>query len=257
MVHSSPGDPEGRRLARRRSRFLAEAARVARALEILLERAEFPKDACTKLVSELGAQERAEVQKAHGRIEARRRFKKHSAQPLLDQRPISHLHIDEAGKSNPENLPGRTFFALGGVALQEPKGSVYCRAADEIKLEFFGRADFAFHEPFMRTRYQTRDVDYSFGGDKKRQAEFDSSIEQLLKDTEFTTFGVAVRKTAFEEDFVKTGLDPYLPTDIYALAMVLLLERYVDGLAHHPVNQMGRVTLESQGPKEDAYHQLV
>jgi len=257
MIHSSRGDPKGRRLARQRARLLGEAGRLARVLEILVARAEFPADVCAQLVKSLATQEQVELQRAHGKIEPRDRFKGHSSHPLLELRPITGLYIDESGKSVPEEkLPDPTFFCLGAVALDDAGFRAYCQAADDIKLEFFGRTDFAFHEPFMRKRYQSKGVDYSFGRNGERQVEFDAAISGLLEKTEFTAFGVGVRKTAFKKEFVETGLDPYLPTDIYALAMVLLLERYLDALAHHTVKQMGRVTFESQGTKEDAYHQL-
>ena len=69
-------------------------------------------------------------------------------------------------------------------------------------------------------------------------------------------FGVGVRKTAFQKEYVETGIDPYLPTDIYAAAIVLLLERYLDYLANTRAGSIGRVTFESQGPREDAIHQM-
>lgn len=256
MVHSSPGDPEGRRLARQRALLLSEAGRVARILEILLARAGFPSDICRDLVRQLAAKEQVELQRAHGKIEPRNRFKGHSSHPLLEARSLTGLYVDESGKSIPEpKLSGPRFFSLGAVALDDAGVEAYCQAADKVKLEFFGRTDFAFHEPYMRFRYQT-DVDYSFGGDEGRQLEFDAAIAQLLEETQFTALGVGINKTAYCNQFLDKGIDPYLPTDVYALAIVLLLERYLDALAHHSVKQMARVTFESQGTKEDAYHQL-
>jgi hypothetical protein len=257
MVHSSPGDPEGRRIARERARLLGEASRVARVLQVLVARAGLSADVCASLAQDLAAQERVQLQKAHGRIEPRKRFKGHSSHPLLECRPLTGLYIDESGKSVPEaKLSDPTFFSLGAVALDDAGCDAYCKAANSVKLRFFGRTDFAFHEPYMRNRYQATDVDYSFGGNKDRQVEFDAAMGELLVGTEFIAFGVGIRKTAFQDEFVATGLDPYLPTDVYALAMVLLLERYLDALAHHTVRSMARITFESQGTKEDAYHQM-
>lgn len=110
----------------------------------------------------------------------------------------------------------------------------------------------------MRERYQDSQsgVDYSFNKDIKKQREFDNAIGQLIIETDFTSFGVGICKWAFQKEFVETRVDPYLPTDVYPLAITLLLERYVDFLAHHESPQLGRVTLESQGPKEDALHQM-
>ena len=69
-------------------------------------------------------------------------------------------------------------------------------------------------------------------------------------------FGAGVRKELFVEDFVKTSVDPYLPTDVYHLAIIMLLERFIDFLSSSTTKRRGRVTFESQGPLEDAYHQL-
>lgn len=187
-------------------------------------------------------------------MEGRARFKrKHSSHPLLENRLRSMLFIDESGKSFPEPRVQRhpPFFALGAVAMNEEDVEYYRAAADEIKLEFFGRKDFSFHEPAMRNRLNR----YYFGGDLNRQLEFDRAIDRLICETNFVVFGVGIRKAAYREEFIETGADPYLPTDVYALAIQLLLERYVDFLANDTDPRYGRITFESQGPREDAYHQ--
>jgi hypothetical protein len=169
------------------------------------------------------------------------------------------LYVDEGGKSHTEpNVPGPTYFSLAAVAMNQEASDEYCAAADTIKIEFFGRTDFAFHEPFMRERYgdSRSGIDYSFADNPDRQLQFDEAIGKLIDSTDFITFGVAIDKHAYEEEFTEKGLDPYLPTDVYALATVFLLERYVDALAYLGPKKMGRITFESQGPKEDAYHQL-
>src|SRR6266568_5074146 len=93
-------------------------------------------------------------------------------------------------------------------------------------------------------------------GNGDRQAEFDAAINDLVRQTPFAAFGVGVRKGAMRLHFEQAGLDPYLPTDAYAVAIMLMLERYMDFLASCPERQLGRVILESQGPREDAFHQL-
>lgn len=252
MPDSPRGDPEGRRPAKRHASLLAEAGQVARVLEVLLKRAEFDPEVVSELVKQLAKKEQIELQKGYGRIEPRRRFKPHVGHPLLEQRPRSALFIDESGKSNqePPTTSRPTVFALGGVAMPEEAVDNYRVAADEIKLEFFGRKDITFHEPQMRNR----EGPYYFDGDEGRQAEFDQAVDRLVEETDFVAFGV--RKELFAEDFVETSVDPYLPTDVYALAIIMLLERYIDFLSSSAPKRLGRVTFESQGPLEDAYHQL-
>jgi len=223
-------------------------------LQVLLKRAEYDPAVVAGLVEELAKQEQTELQRGYGRIESRRRFKPHVSHPLVEQRPRNLLFIDESGKSSsePPALSRPPVFALGGIAMAEEAVEDYRTAADEIKLQFFGRKAITFHEPLMRNR----EGPYYFNGDTRRQAEFDDAIDELVEKTDFVVFGVGVRKEAFVEDFVKTGVDPYLPTDVYALAIVMLLERYIDYLSSSTTKRLGRVTFESQGPLEDAYHQL-
>ena len=224
---------------------------MAKAVEVLLKRAGVDPGGCTALIEDLTRQEQLELQRALGRIESRQRFKKHASHPLLEKRARNILYVDESGKSHAGGQ-GPNFFALGAVAIPAEEVDNYCVAANDIKLEFFGRRDVTFHEPDMR---QHRSL-YHFKGDKQRQEEFDEAIGRLLSETEFTVFGVGIRKGAFQEEFITTGIDPYLPTDVYTVAIIMLLERYVDFLAFSPSKRLGQVSFESQGAKEDAYHQL-
>ena len=245
------GDPEGRRLARRRALQLAEAGKVARLLEALLKRADYNADQSVALIKDLAGYENSQLLKSYGRIEPRNRYKGHSPQPLQDSREISALYVDENGKSKPEPLASQAFFSLGAVAMTPQDVDAYKSAADNLKNEFFGRTDFTFHEPHMRNR----DGIYYFGGDRSKQNAFDNALGSLIESTPFAAFGVGVRKQAYAA-FVDADLDPYLPSDVYSLAIDLLMERYVDCLATNRQKAIGRVTFESQGPKEDAEHQL-
>lgn len=249
-----PGDPEGRRLARRQAQLLAEAGTIARVLEVLLRRTDCEAKACSELLKEISSQEKTALQKSYGRIEPRSRFKTKTPRQVLWHRPRHILYIDEGGKSGPERLvpPVPTYFALAGISIAEEDVLTYQRRANEIKREFFKRTDITFHEPDMRERKDR----YGFHGDTERQAEFDDAIIKLLDSTNFKVFGVGVRKEAYQKEFVEAGLDPYLPHDIYALAIVMLMERYIDFLALEDHCRLGRVVFESQGTLEDAVHQL-
>lgn len=137
--HSSGGDPNGRRVARQRAAFLEEANRVARALKILAERAQFPTADITALEKALTEQEQIQLLRAHGRIEPRKRFKNAPVIPLLVRRNIGTLYIDESGTSGVEKGAGPHFFALGAVAISPKATKAYQKAADLIKIDFFGR----------------------------------------------------------------------------------------------------------------------
>jgi hypothetical protein len=261
MGKEKRGDPEGRRLAQQRAVLLSEAGRVALVLEALIDRANYDTEVCKKLVRDLAKSEELELHRGYGRIESRKRFKKKgTGAPLLERRSRNLLYIDESGKSVPQPLTFQhpPFFALGAVAMQQEEVDNYCIAADEIKLKFFGRKDFSFHEPLIRHRENDDrfGVNYHFGGDVELQQEFDLALDELVEQSKFEAFGVGVRKAPFQKEFIETGVDPYLPTDVYPLAVLLLLERYIDFLAHESPSRFGRITFESQGPREDAYPQF-
>src|SRR6201999_1435215 len=120
------------------------------------------------------------------------------------------------------------------------------------KMQFFGTKDITFHEPHMRDREGW----WGLGGDETRQQEFDEAINKLIEDTQFVAFGAGIRKEAFAKEFVDSGADPYLSSDVYSVAILMLIERYIDFLATQPVKHLGRVIFESQGTLEDARHQL-
>lgn len=196
--------------------------------------------------------EQGALLKAHGRIESRKRFKHDSSHPLLRTHSVNHLFLDECGRADPESTALQPLFVLGAVALDEDEVQRYVDRADEVKQRFFGHTDITFHEPEMRRRTGP----FWFHADAAKQDAFDDAVGQLVDNTAFTAFGAAIRKNAFEDEFVAAGLDPYLPTDPYAVAILLLLERYVDHLLVGDPRAMGRITFESQGPREDALHQL-
>ena len=227
---------------------------MIRSLEVLLLRADVDPTSCQQLSSQVAHLEASELMKSYGHVEPRNRFKKKNAgQPLMQQRPTSGLYLDENGKSNPEShLDSPQFFSLGGVVMADEAQEDYIIQADKIKEAFFGTTEITFHEPAMRNR----DGIYHFGDDKGEQSAFDAAINHLIITSDFKVFGAGIRKTAFQQDFIDAGVDPYLPTDVYSVAILMLLERYVDFLANDSTERMGRITFESQGPKEDALHQL-
>jgi hypothetical protein len=106
---SITGDPAGRRLQRRRSQYLAEAGRIARALSAVLKRAAFLDPGLDQPLQRLTDDERAALLAAEGRIEPRRRFQGGEPQPLLGRRSRQILFLDECGQSIPRpdlaNIP--------------------------------------------------------------------------------------------------------------------------------------------------------
>ena len=225
-----------------------EACRLAECLARALRRAGHPDEAAMELAKELRIAAVQLLERSEGRIESRLKTK-NTGHPLLEDRKVNCLHLDESGTA--AIAADDEVFALGGVAMHEADVPAYVAKADELKLHFFGSIDITFHEPLMRKH----DKIFSFGADPAKRAEFDRALYALVEATPFTAFGVGIRKKVFRREFVETGVDPYLPTSVYDLAIMLLLERYVDFLATHAERRLGRVHLESIGSREDAEHQ--
>ena len=244
-----PGDPDGRRRARQQAIRLAEVGRLVNVLEVWTKHAGLSTDAIRELSRTITSEEQRSLLRAEGRIESRKRFKINSPPPAHDDRAVDYLFLDESGKSqlgSPEPV-----FALAAISMSEDEVRAYHSQMNDLKHAFFGTTDFTLHEPNIR-RHEEK---YSFGGDARRRAEFCQALDAVVSRLSFRAFGVAIRKQQFRE-FVATASDPYLPLDLYSVAIHLLLERYVDYLAMHPSNHLvGRLTFESQGPKENAEHQ--
>lgn len=244
-----PGDPDGRRLAKERAVSLAEAGRLANVLAVMLDRAGVDTGAISEISRMVTREEQTALLQAHGRIESRKRFKITSQPPPHDDRVRDFLFLDECGK--PSFRSADPVFALGGISMSSVEVGRYNRRVNEIKKHFFGRTVFTLHEPNIRRHEEN----YSFGGDPARRREFCDALDSMVRDLRFRAFGVAIRKADFRR-FIDAGTDPYLPLDLYSVAIHLLLERYVDYLAtRRPKRALGSVTFESQGPKENAEHQ--
>lgn len=246
---TSAGDPEGRRLARDRAVRLAEAGRLANVLEVLANRAKLDATPIRQFSREITREEQTSLLKGHGRIESRKRFKITSPPPPHDDRITDYLFLDESGK--PSFATPDPVFALAGISMTAKEVNAYKKRVNDVKREFFGHTAFTLHEPNIRRHEEN----YSFGGDETRRSEFCQALDSAVRDLRFRVFGVAIRKAEFAR-FMETSGDPYLPLDLYSVAIHLLFERYVDYLAtRRPRRAIGRVTFESQGTRENAEHQ--
>lgn len=254
------GDPDGRRIAQRKAVVLSEAGRLAASLRVLVRRAGLAEEVNVHSIErEIADHERQALMRAYGRIEGRRRFRRQRhdspnlGNPIRQNRPTNLLFLDESGTSHPAAKPGsENFFALAAIAMSAQEEATYVSAMDDFKRDQFGRIDVTLHEPHIRQA----DGLFNFEGSAARQEEFRRLLAELVSSMSYTVFAIGVRKRAFQEEFLRDSIDPYLPQDAYSLTLHLLLERYADFLAHEPNSPRGRLTLEAQGPKEDAEHQL-
>jgi hypothetical protein len=244
-------DQEKRRIAKRRAAQLEEAAVMAEALRVVLQRAGHPHDSITQLVKDLQQAEISALQASYGPIESRRRVRGSGDHPLLDGRQEVSFFLDESGSSHVNAHEKTPFFALAGVAMTAKAVADYQSRADAIKLRFRGTTNVTFHEPHMRHRRESWD----FGGLVHLQQEFEAELASLLSETDYVLFAVGIRKNGFECEFRSTGIDPCIPTDVYVAAIMLFLERAVDYVRYLPKRSIGKLVFESQQTNIDLFHQ--
>lgn len=254
---------ESDRERRQRAWVLHEARRAAQRLETLLQRAgavdqvEFER----VKVQIIELAEQAEPALGGAAVKPRQIF--FDAKGLREERPRIDLSVDESGDSlrigelvwrgvDIEPSESTHWFALGAVAMTAEARRCYRDEANDLKREIFGHTAVVFHEPHIR---QAKD-EFDFNGNEKKQERFRAAVDDLIRRTEFTAFGVGIRKRHFQEQYVDTGQDPWLPRDIYALALHLLLERYLGYLNSDDTMPVGTITLDAQWRKADAEHQL-
>lgn len=254
--HEKSGDPAGRLIAQQRAHHLSEAGLLAELLETAMRRADTSPaemEAVVVLRQGLKDREQAELLRAHGRIEGRERFRKRggSGNPIADRWPTHALYVDESGRSDPASGAEES-FVLGAISMTAEQEDAYVRAVDELKMRFFGNTGVFFHE----TKVRSRDGAFGFSGDALRYADFVNTRDALIDDLDFTAFAVGIRKRVFVREYRDERPDPYMAIDVYPLAIKLLLERFLDFLAFLPSPRSGAVTMESQGAKENAEHQL-
>jgi hypothetical protein len=213
----------------------------------MLERAGHDRAQAAALTNAISEAEQSQLLRAEGRVESRRRFKGGPIQPVASpDRQL--LFLDESGKSIPSAVG---LFALGGIAMTGAEAERYRSRADAVKERFWGHRGITFHEPHMRWH----DEEFHFDGDVEKQAAFDAALEQVVHETDFTVFGVALRKGPFA-DFIAAATDPYLVPDLYSTTMQMLLERYIDfRVSQGAPRTRSKILLEAQGAREDATHQ--
>ena len=96
---------------------------------------------------------------------------------------------------------------------------------------------------------------FDFRGDEAKREQFANAVDLLVSEAEFAAFGVGIRKRELARSSTVLSMDSHLPAEPYALALHLLLERFVDYLAYRPDRPKASITMESQESHLDALHQ--
>lgn len=243
---------------RQRSELLRDAARRARQLRVILEQADALE--ATGFDSVLrGIQSAADEGPAFSGKLYMARTKYSHDRP--SDRPVIHLFVDESGQADDMWMPGKNdpFFTLGAIAIRADAQKDYRARAEVLKRKFFKNStNVILHASELReamNRTPKGKGKFALNDGQSWQG-LVRALGKLVKETEFTAFGIIIQKEIFNREFTETGKDPFLPRETYDLALHLLLERFTSFLASEADAPIGSITLESQGPERDAPHQL-
>lgn len=267
-----PGDASKAKLAdRRRFQHMASEARsairLASILQNSLERAEHSSEAVGPILDSVLKHESRLSQMATHSAKAGKIHKMVRGLPQ-HERPIFNFFLDESGKPDifvkpkkgkihPHALQQtRQPFVLSGIAITNESMEKYIVSANELKLQYGIPTGISFHEPDMRKGFN----EFKFDGQEKQRS-FNRALRELVASTEFFAFAIAIRKDFYLDELKKRDLtsiseiDPHLPSDIYELAIYLIMERFINFLHSSGSSPKPRITFEAQGGKENAIHQ--
>lgn len=250
-------------VARKRAEHLKDATKRARQLRMILEQADALKETGFDAVwlqirgaAKVAADEASKFPRTLP-PEPRRRDDP-------DKRPSIHLFVDESGQADDvrEFDKDNDFFTLGAIAISDDAHEQYRTRAEQLKRKFFKEGpSVILHASELREAMKgsaEREGKFALKAGKS-WLELVQALEELVEQTEFTSFGIIIQKWVFFQEFIGTDKDPFLPVDTYDLALHLLLERFerfVASLASTVPAPLGSITLESQNPERDARHQL-
>ena len=254
LNESQRGDPQGSRIADRKKAAFSEASRLLALAESQLSKVDITGIGFEVIRNELAALEKSVTGSGSRVVEGRKTYprKRHQSRSV-GQVPKRFLFIDEAGRAEQSlSKRGDDWFALGAVSMTGEAVDRYIQEADYIKTMFLSDSAVTFHEPEMRQRT----LMFHFGGDCRKQEQFDEALAALISNSEFTAFGVGIRKGSLSTLRNRNVGDPYLPLEVYDLGLHLLVERYVHYLAYNPARLRASIVMESQEAHPDALHQL-
>ena len=238
----------------RRQSALGEASRLIALAEHHLTAAKISGINFLDLRNSIAAAEKATFGAGSHQIEGRRRYPAKKGRSRRSSVGTNqYLFIDESGSWQlASKSTSDDWFAVGAVAMSAAAAAQYVQAAEDLKMMFFGDPTITFHEPAMRRG----EMKFDFGESRAKQEQFRNAVDLLVWDTEFVAFGIGIRKRELGDSALGLSLESHLLQDPYALALHLLLERYVDYLAHHPYRPRATIVMESQQSHLDALHQL-
>ena len=258
-IDGKPGDGAA---ARQRSELLRDAAKRARQLRVTLEQADALEDTgFNSVLRRIEAAADAAPAFSGKLYMARAKYPPRSPRDRGSDRPDVHLFVDESGQAEDVWKPGKSglFFTLGAIAIRADAHKQYRIRAEQLKRKFFkDGTDVILHASELREamNYAPRGKGEFTLNDGKSWRGLMGQLGKLVKETEFTAFGIIIQKEIFNREFTETGKDPFLPRETYDLALHLLLERFTSFLASEADAPIGSIKLESQSPERDAPHQL-
>lgn len=153
------------------------------------------------------------------------------------------IFIDEVGHHDLKSSddPNERYLSLTGVIMRlSYESGEFTTALNAVKMQVFGRTDFAFHR---RQLIDATDPPYVALTDAPVRQQFNEMMIRLLADSSYRVFTVVIDKKEHKRKYAVWRFHPYH----YCLTVVL--ERYVQLLGRMRV--VGDVMMESRGKKEN------
>lgn len=152
-----------------------------------------------------------------------------------------YLFLDESGDHGLSSIDGNfPIFLLCGCLISENDLIKLEKEIKEFKIKYFKSENVILHSSDIRKC----DKEFQVLFDLEVKKNFYNDLNMILKNSNFITFGSAVKKEDHIKKYGKTAKDPY------ALCLSFVLERMIFCLDVHK-NSKVNIIIEKRGHKED------
>ncbi|WP_158990814.1 DUF3800 domain-containing protein [Mucilaginibacter sp. L196] len=160
----------------------------------------------------------------------------------MDQRDRYFLFLDESGDHGLITVdPSFPVFILCGVLIHENDYYKIRDAINELKNKLWGNKLVVFHSSDIRKCNKEFQILF----DLEVKKEFYESLNNIIKQSDYTVFASAINKEEYIARYGKLG------NSVYEISLSFIIERTVFYLDDTPTNNNVQIVIERRGKKED------